>query len=78
MIYTDYAHLFADSLEELHIFAKKIGLKRHWFQNKKYPHYDLTTKRMKAKAIRAGAVVVSTKTILTIIKGYKNGASTDI
>jgi len=31
MVYTDGIHLVADSLEELHEFAHKIGLKREWY-----------------------------------------------
>ena len=48
-------HLYADSLEELHAFARKIGLKRSWFQNHRLmPHYDLTASR-RAAAVLAGA-----------------------
>jgi hypothetical protein len=39
--YQEWCHLLADTLEELHGFALQIGLKRAWFQNKKFPHYDL-------------------------------------
>jgi hypothetical protein len=52
--WTSYCHLFADSLDELHDFAKKIGMKKIWFQNKKLPHYDLTAKRREV-AISLGA-----------------------
>ena len=47
-VYTDGTHLIADSLDELHAFAAKIGLKRYWFQDAKklHPHYDITTRRM--------------------------------
>lgn len=50
-------HLFADDVRELHAFAKKIGLRRAWFQYKpgKLPHYDLNDKR-RAAAIKAGAI----------------------
>lgn len=44
MIYFDrYGHLISSkSLEELHAFAEKIGLRREWFQYKdKQSHYDL-------------------------------------
>ncbi|UCC21312.1 MAG: DUF4031 domain-containing protein, partial [Promethearchaeota archaeon] len=54
MIITDGVHLTSTfSLEELHNFAiKKLGLKKIWYQNKsKHTHYDLTTKRIKNKAI---------------------------
>jgi len=40
MIYVDYSfgkwcHMCADSTSELHEFAKKLNLKREWFQDKK-------------------------------------------
>ncbi len=52
--WTSYCHMFADSLDELHEFASKIGMRRNWFQDKKLPHYDLTEKRRKV-AISLGA-----------------------
>jgi hypothetical protein len=36
-----WAHLLADSLDELHAFAGKLGLQRAWFQappQTRYPH----------------------------------------
>lgn len=54
-----WSHLTADTKDELHAFAERIGLKRSWFQQKDGPkgvqwHYDVTdTKR--AEAIAAGA-----------------------
>lgn len=49
-------HLFADSLEELHAFARRIGLRRSWFQTSRggLPHYDLNPGR-RAVALRHGA-----------------------
>lgn len=45
-------------LEELHAIARRIGLRRSWFQDKPYhPHYDVTASKRPA-AIRAGAVEV--------------------
>jgi len=52
--WTNACHMLADTVEELHELAGKIGLKRSWFQDKSIPHYDLT-KRMRAKAVKAGA-----------------------
>jgi hypothetical protein len=47
--------MFSDSLDELHVFASRIGLRRAWFQNHaKLPHYDLTERRRKA-AVALGA-----------------------
>ena len=53
------AHLFTDdeNLEELHAFAEFIGLKRRWFQDEKFSHYDLT-EGMWIRAYKNGAAVV--------------------
>lgn len=52
-------HMYGDDLEELHAFARRIGLKRAWFQgppkHDRLPHYDLNASRRVA-AVRAGAV----------------------
>lgn len=53
-------HLTADTLDELHDFARKIGMKRVWFQDVRVPHYDLTPGRREA-ALAAGAVFVPAK-----------------
>ena len=54
-----WSHLFADSVEELHEFAERIGLKRIWFQDSPTePHYDVTETRRLA-AIAAGATPVN-------------------
>lgn len=55
------AHLASPDIEELHIFAIQIGLKRSWFQNHAtIPHYDLTS-GMHRRALVAGAKLVSGK-----------------
>ena len=63
IILLDSVHLAAldGDLDALHDFARKIGMKREWFQDKnvRAPHYDLMTPRKRALAIRAGAVVIS-------------------
>jgi len=49
-------HLEADTLEELHAFAAKLGLRRSWFQEHIMgDHYDLTPAK-RALAIKLGAV----------------------
>lgn len=51
-------HMFTDSLdlEELHVFAERIGMKRAWFQESRVaPHYDLTQSR-RALAVSLGAI----------------------
>lgn len=52
-------HLTADTLEELHALAEKIGCRRAWFQDHRLaPHCDLTAAKRQA-ALDAGAVFVS-------------------
>jgi len=54
--YNESCHLIADRLDELHAFAKSIGLKRAWFQNRfNCPHYDLTAAKRR-KAVSLGAI----------------------
>lgn len=55
-----WSHLTADSDEELHAFAERLGLRRDWFQVNtlgriEANHYDVTM-AVRGKAILAGAV----------------------
>jgi hypothetical protein len=51
--------MMADSLDELHAMADRIGLKRSWFQDKsRYPHYDLRPSK-RLQAVSYGAVEVT-------------------
>ena len=56
-----WCHMGTDgSVEELHAFAKAIGLRRGWFQDvAKIPHYDLIPSK-REEAIKQGAKEVST------------------
>jgi Protein of unknown function (DUF4031) len=57
-------HLVSDkSLEELHAFAERIGLRREWFQRKSIPHYDLTGDAYRL-ALEHGAILVSSREIV--------------
>lgn len=51
------SHMLADSLDELHAFAAKLGLKREWFQDKSAPHYDVCQQK-RAEAFKLGAVSI--------------------
>lgn len=53
-------HMIADSEEELHQFAAKIGLKREWFQDTNNSHYDVS-KSYRSKAILLGAVEITAR-----------------
>lgn len=51
-----WCHLWADSDDELHAFAARLGMKRAWFQDSpSLHHYDLTPEK-RALAIRLGAL----------------------
>ena len=51
------SHMIADSLEELHAMAERLGIRR-WFQNKaSCPHYDVC-KSKRELAIQLGAIPV--------------------
>lgn len=68
MIYTDGVHLVTDGeLKELHMFALLLGLKPEWFQDKRLPHYDLTSKAMFDKARAGGAQYVTAKYIVEVM-----------
>ena len=54
-----WAHLLADTLDELHAFAARLGLPRRAFQNKTSgAHYDVTA-AMREQALALGAVAIS-------------------
>jgi len=55
-------HLTTDGdIDELHRFAKSIGVLRRWFQSHPlHPHYDLT-ERKREQAIALGAVFVPSR-----------------
>lgn len=58
--YKNGCHLFADTPDELHTFAENFGLVRAWFQDGKYPYYDLTAGK-RGKAVYNGAIEVTTR-----------------
>ena len=53
-------HMTADTLEELHAMAGLLGLKPSWFQDGKYPHYDLTANK-RYDATHLGAQEITTR-----------------
>jgi hypothetical protein len=69
MVYTDGIHVIADELEELHKFARNIGLKRQWFQdNPRHPHYDITSSKKLERALCNGATFLTPKEFLKKIQ----------
>lgn len=51
-----WCHMVSDeSVDELHEFAQRLGLRREWFQGgNSHPHYDLTEGK-RWQALRLGA-----------------------
>lgn len=74
--YPQSCHLTADSDDELHTFAAKLGLKRAWFQgagkpNQSMHHYDLTASK-RVQAVKLGAKELTTREMGERIRaGYK-------
>lgn len=71
-----WCHMTADTVEELHLFAEQIGMRRAWFQSDYRPgvlsirgswHYDVTAGRRSA-AVRAGAVEVDHAALMAVMR----------
>lgn len=68
-------HLIADTLDELHAFAARIGMKRSWFQNKASgPHYDLTVGK-RAQAVALGAVELDNRAFVVKLREVRLAAA---
>jgi hypothetical protein len=64
------SHLFADTDEELHAFAAKLGLQRKWHQcppKASWSHYDVTDK-LRKRALELGAEPVKYRELPTKLK----------
>lgn len=66
-----WCHLFADEVdcEELHAFAKRLGMRRDWFQG---DHYDLTPGK-RAMAVRLGARELSRADAVAVWRRQRQG-----
>lgn len=65
-----WCHLGAMNEDRLHEFAERIGLKKEWFQksNDGLPHYDIYSERIRQIALQEGAVKVTRKDFLQLLK----------
>lgn len=64
-------HLFADTNGELHRFAKMLGLKRKYFQDRlRFPHYDLSEAKRR-QAVRLGAKEVENRFVAKTLRKRK-------
>lgn len=69
-----WSHMVADSIDNLHSFASKIGINKCWYQNKrgkKQPHYDVRENRVQ-EAISNGAKLVTRKELFEFLKTNYN------
>lgn len=64
------SHMIADDLEELHTMAQAIGMRREWFQDKKFPHYDVSDER-RALALQRGAIAVDRRELVMVMRRYR-------
>ena len=57
-----WSHLIADTEDELHDFAARMGMRKAWFQEKPgrphHAHYDVP-ERARAEAVAQGAVEIT-------------------
>lgn len=64
-------HMVADSSDELHAMADKIGVARRHFQaDASTPHYDIC-KSKRAIAVQHGAVEVDRNGLIAVIRGLR-------
>ena len=65
----DKRHLVCEpySVENLHLMADALGIKRCWFHAGRLAHYDIPKRRI--TEIAAKTEVISSRDILKVIKG---------
>lgn len=67
-------HMVADTLEELHEMADRIGVARRWFQgDASWPHYDIALSKRKL-AVEFGAVEVTRRELVGVVRGLREKA----
>ena len=70
-------HMLADTPAELHAMAEKIGIKRRWYQRAaSTPHYDVC-KTKRALAVAAGAVEITQRELVGVIRSIRQHIMTD-
>lgn len=68
--WSEACHLVADELDQLHAFARRLGLHREWFQDKSTPHYDLTRGKREA-AVRMGAIEIDRTQLVALMEKWR-------
>lgn len=67
-------HMIADTSEELHAMADRIGVARKWFQG---DHYDITQSK-RALAVQAGAKQISLRELARIAIACRREAAAKV
>jgi len=66
-------HMFADSEEELHAMAQRLGLRKAWFQRgSTLAHYDVALSKRR-RAVELGAVEVDQQWLRDRIRQAREG-----
>ena len=71
-----WCHLLADDIDELHRFAREIGLQRISYQGPPKtpsPHYDLTAYE-RGVALRRGAIACDRTTVVMVLRQLRRQA----
>lgn len=54
-----WSHMTGNNVDDLKRFAKRIGLRPEWFQDKPgHPHFDIHSNMIRSVAVKYGAVMV--------------------
>ena len=71
-----WSHLVADTDDELHAFAARLGMRREWFQHKEgrphQAHYDVP-ERTRREALELGAVAVTWRQVGRMMRERRSG-----
>jgi len=69
-------HLAADTLDELHEFAARLGMRREWFQPGRGSHLDYElVKSRRDRAVALGAIEVSGRDLIMLWRAQREAAS---
>lgn len=66
-------HMVADTEEELHEMAERLGLRRTWYQappKASWPHYDVSLSKRR-EAERLGAVAITQRELILKIRSWR-------
>jgi hypothetical protein len=65
------SHMIADTLEELHDMAERLGVRKHFQDKPGQPHYDICLSN-KQRAIKLGAVQITWRQTYLKLKQLEN------